>query len=267
MPRRLAFAAALLTSGAAALVAVPAASAHQMPLHVGSAGISHIGLDRIGSSSQANGALATTDTSTNWSGYAINGGTNTSVTTTYIQPTVKCSTTPNSYAAFWAGLDGFSSSTVEQDGTLAECVGTRAEYLGWYETYPNPMYQFGGAVKPGDVITSTVTSVSPTQFVLYLADKPAVGTGWSVSTTQTLASPAALSSAEVIAEAPSSNTGVLPLADFGLAKFSSAAVNGATLTNGPNTVAINMVSSRRVLESDAGTLNAAGGFNVLWKSE
>ena len=265
MPRRLALAAVLVASGAAGLAAVPAASAHQLPLRVGPADITHIGLDGVGTSSQADGALATTDTSTNWSGYAINGGTNKSVTTTWIQPELKCSVTPNSYAAFWGGLDGFSSSTVEQDGTLAECVGTRPVYLGWYETYPNPMFRFGGTVRAGDTMTATVTSVSPTQFVLSLADKPRIGPAWSVSTTQTLKSAAALSSAEVIAEAPSSNTGVLPLADFGLMNFTSSAVNGATLANGPSTVGIDMVSSHGALEAVPGSLNTAGGFSVQWK--
>jgi hypothetical protein len=265
IPRRLALAAALIASGAAGLAAVPAASAHQLALHLGPADITHIGLDGVGSSSQANGALATTDTSTNWSGYAINGGTNKSVSTTWIQPEVRCTVTPNSYAAFWGGLDGFASSTVEQDGTLAECVGTRPVYQGWYETYPNPMFRFGGAIKPGDTMTSTVTSVSPTQFVLSLADKPRTGTGWSVSTTQTLKSPAALSSAEVIAEAPSSNTGVLPLADFGVMSFTGSAVNGATLANGPSTVGIEMVSSHGAIEAIPGALNTAGGFSVQWR--
>lgn len=260
MPRRLSLAVALIASGAAGLALVPAASAHQNSLRLG--GITHIGLNDLGSSSQANGA--TTYTSTNWSGYAINGGTNHSVSTTWIQPEVRCTTTPNSYAAFWAGLDGFSSSTVEQDGTLAECVGTRPEYLGWYETYPNPMYRFGGAVHPGDTLTSTVTAVSTTQFVLTLADTPKTGTPWRVSTTQTLTSPAALSSAEVIAEAPSSSSGVLPLADFGLMNFTSSSVNGATLVNGPNTAEIEMVSSRGVVEAVPGALTSTGGFSVQW---
>ena len=41
----------------------------------------------------------------------------------------------------------------------------------------------------------------------------------------------ARSSAEVITEAPSSNTGVLPLADFGVVRFTSSRVNGALLRN------------------------------------
>ncbi|MDE3134668.1 MAG: hypothetical protein KGL15_11430, partial [Acidobacteriota bacterium] len=211
MPRRLALA-ALITTGAAGLAAVPAASAHAIPLRVGPADITHIGMPSAGSSGLAGG---TTVYSTNWSGYALDGSTYRSVTTTWTQPSVTCSQTAT-YAAFWAGLDGYSSSTVEQDGTLAECVSSgrhsrtlTAEYLGWYETYPNPMYQFGYTVKPGDVMTSTVTANSSTGFTLELQDTTQ---GWSKTTTQTLRKPAALSSAEVIAEAPSGSGGVLPLA-------------------------------------------------------
>ena len=273
--RSIGLTAALITAGAAGLVAVPAASAQQVALHVGPAGITHIGLHGVGSGQVSATLPAGTDTSTNWSGYAVTGGgPYKSVTTTWVQPAVDCSVTPNSYAAFWDGLDGFSSSTVEQDGTLAECVSSGgrhghqvAEYLGWYETYPNPMYGFGGTVAANDTMTATTTSVSPTQFVLTLSDNPAnpATKPWSVTTTQTLQSPAALSSAEVIAEAPSSNSGVLPLADFGLMNFSSASVDGATLATGPDTVPIEMVSRRGTPEAIPGALNGSGGFSVQWK--
>src|SRR5437763_17036510 len=58
--------------------------------------------------------------STNWSGYA---DTQTSsryskVTGSWTEPKGTCGSQRLSYAAFWSGIDGFSSSTVEQDGTL-----------------------------------------------------------------------------------------------------------------------------------------------------
>lgn len=262
-PRRLALAAALITTGAAGLAAVPAAAAHAIPLRVGPAGITHIGMPGADASGPAG---ATTVDSTNWSGYALDSGTYNSVTTTWTQPAVNCSQTPNSYAAFWAGLDGYSSSTVEQDGTLAECVSSgggrrnrtqTAVYFGWYETYPNPMYQFGGTVRPGDQMTSTVTANSSTSFTLVLTDTT---NGWSKTTTQTLRSPAALSSAEVITEAPSSNFGVLPLADFGTMSFSSSSVVGS------GAIGIDMITSRGVAEATPGPLNTSGGFSVTWNS-
>src|SRR5215467_11203890 len=53
--------------------------------------------------------------STNWSGYAATTGTYTSVSASWIQPAGNCpSWFGSQYAAFWVGLDGFSSSTVEQ---------------------------------------------------------------------------------------------------------------------------------------------------------
>lgn len=264
MPRRLALAAALITTGAAGLAAAPAASAHAIPLRVGPAGITHIGLPSAGSSGLAG---ATTVTSTNWSGYALNGGPYATVTTTWTQPAVDCSVTPNSYAAFWAGLDGYSSSTVEQDGTLAECVSSgrgrhatqTAEYMAWYETYPNPMYQFGGTVSPGDVLRATVTSSGSKQFTLTLQDLTA---GWTGQTTQTLRTAAALSSAEVIAEAPSSNRGVLPLADFGQVNFSNSSVGGSPLDSA---IGIDMITNGGVAEATPGPLSS-GAFTVDWNS-
>src|SRR5580693_1467505 len=53
-----------------------------------------------------------TVTSTNWSGYAATGGPFTSVSADWVQPAGNCST-GDQYAAFWVGLDGYSSATVE----------------------------------------------------------------------------------------------------------------------------------------------------------
>jgi hypothetical protein len=72
-------------------------------------------------------------------------------------PTVSCPRRGTSYAAFWVGIDGYSSSTVEQTGTLAECSNGVATYSAWYEFYPSPMYTISAlTVRPGDVITAQV---------------------------------------------------------------------------------------------------------------
>src|SRR5579859_2350124 len=57
--------------------------------------------------------------STNWSGYAGTSSTSgafTSVSASWVQPSGLCNGRGQQYAAFWVGLDGFSSSTVEQTG-------------------------------------------------------------------------------------------------------------------------------------------------------
>ena len=59
--------------------------------------------------------------SSNWSGYAVLGSSFTSAQASWTVPAAVCPTGPGQnvlYAAFWVGLDGYSSSTVEQTGTL-----------------------------------------------------------------------------------------------------------------------------------------------------
>ncbi len=100
-------------------------------------------------------------TSTNWSGYAVTGATGsvTSVNGSWTVPAVTAGTsrTTTYYSAFWVGIDGFSSSTVEQTGTISQIQGSTATYYAWYEFYPNPMYQISMTVKPGDKMFATVT--------------------------------------------------------------------------------------------------------------
>ena len=108
---------------AAPLVQAPMQSAGSLPFFV----------------SHGGGLSHATSTSTNWSGYAASGSTYTSVSTTFTQPSVKCSS-GDQYSSFWVGLDGDTSSSVEQTGTEADCNGKTAEYSAWYELYPaNPV--------------------------------------------------------------------------------------------------------------------------------
>src|SRR5690348_707254 len=65
-------------------------------------------------------------TSSNWAGYAVTGGTYTTVTSNWVQPAVTCSST--AYSSFWVGIDGDTSSTVEQTGTEADCNGSTPVY-------------------------------------------------------------------------------------------------------------------------------------------
>ncbi|WP_223297651.1 G1 family glutamic endopeptidase [Catenulispora acidiphila] len=64
-----------------------------------------------------------------------------------------------------------------------------------------------------------------TDFTLVLTDSTQ---GWSYIVNKTLSNPA-LASAEVIAEAPSSGSGVLPLTNYGTVNFTAADANGASM--------------------------------------
>lgn len=198
-------------------------------------------------------------TSTNWAGYAAHSTKYTSVTSTWREPSASCGST-TSYAAFWTGLDGYASNSVEQDGTLVQCSGGVAQQFSWYEMYPAAPVYFSNTLTAGDTIVSRVTSTSTGAFTLYLADTTR---GWSHTINQTNSS-LARSSAEVIAEAPSSSSGVLPLANFGTVTFNSCDVNGGTLAaSGPT--AITMVTSTGSTKVSVSAISSSGtSFSATW---
>jgi hypothetical protein len=227
-------------------------------------------------------------TSSNWSGYAVTGnnGSVTSVSGSWVVPTATCSSSPNGYAAFWVGIDGFSSNTVEQIGTDSDCVnlqGTRNNtptYYAWFEFYPKGSYviQFPFNVQPNDIISATVTYNGPVsnprhggsggQFTVTLTD---VTRNPNLTfTTTSVVNGAQESSAEWIAEAPccGSHNSVLPLADFGTVNFGNAAsnVSGAISGDGsnPNLQEIRMEDQGSTVIKAQPSPATSGAFSVTW---
>ena len=198
-------------------------------------------------------------TSTNWSGYALTGAAPyTSISSNWVQPTADCSATPNSYSSFWVGLDGYNTNSVEQTGTSADCSGSTPNYYGWYEMYPKLPVNYSNPVVPGDSISASVVYLGSNQYKLTLSDTTQ---GWTQTTTQT-STVATRGSAEVIAEAPSSITGVLPLADFGTVNFSGTKLS-------PNSIAganpITMETSGGTVKAKPSAANkSTGSFSVTW---
>ena len=202
-------------------------------------------------------------TSTNWSGYAVSGfGPYQSVSSSWRQPPVDCSKTPTGWSAYWVGLDGDTTNTVEQTGTEADCSKGTAVYYAWYEMYPKYPVNYPNRVSEGDSLSASVTYLGNGYFTLTLSDSTR---GWSHTTTQRLKA-AKLGSAEVIAEAPSGRGGILPLADFGTAAFSAATVNGLPLTSStPGLDPITKVSGSTV--SAAPSAISGGSFADKWYSQ
>jgi hypothetical protein len=199
----------------------------------------------------------TNSTSTNWSGYAVTGSRYTSVSASWTEPSVSCSGT--AYSSFWVGLDGDTSSTVEQLGTDADCSGSTPQYYAWTEMYPKYPVNLSGTVKPGDKLSASVTTNGSGSFTLKITDSTE---GWSSTTNAKLHS-ASLASAEVIAEAPSSRSGVLPLADFGSVGFTGATVNGTEMDQLSGLDPITMASGSTV-KAQPSTMSG-GSFSVTWK--
>jgi hypothetical protein len=202
------------------------------------------------------GVRATTEvSSSNWSGYAATGnsGAFNAVSASWVQPAATCSS-GDQYSAFWVGLDGYSSNSVEQTGTEVDCAGRTAEYSAWYEMYPAYPVYFSNTVKSGDSFTGSVTYTGG-EFVLKLTDNTQ---NWTQTVSQALTG-AARSSAEVIAEAPSSSGGVLPLTNFGTVSFSGATVNTTTnLCSASGLTEITMPSD------SVSSLSCPGNFTVTY---
>jgi Peptidase A4 family len=199
--------------------------------------------------------------STNWSGYVATTGTYTGVSASWIQPGGVCSR-GHQYAALWVGLDGYSSSTVEQTGSEVDCVGRTAHYYAWYEMYPGPSENYPNTVKAGDHFTASVTGTGNYQYTLAISDSTQ---HWTQTTTQTLAG-AASSSAEVIVEAPccTSSGGILPLTDFGSVSFTSSDADGAAIGSAGGITELVMVGNRRLPEDSVTTLSGGTAFSATW---
>ncbi|HEY6238687.1 MAG TPA: G1 family glutamic endopeptidase [Thermoplasmata archaeon] len=225
------------------------------------------------------GPYHSTTTSGNWAGYAVTGskGSVTFVNGSWTVPTVTgCRAGSSSYSSFWVGIDGYSSSSVEQTGTDSDCHGATAQYYAWYEFYPKPSHTISTlTIHAGDVIYASVSFASA-KFTVTLRDNT---TGLSFSTSAAVAS-AQRSSAEWIAEAPASFS-TLPLANFGTVNFgfdttalpatNSATLNGTTglLGSFSTAVSIDMVGVHHasLVKAQTSAISSdLSSFSITWKA-
>jgi hypothetical protein len=175
----------------------------------------------------------------NWAGYAVSSaaGSVTAVNGSWTEPSVTCNPSAKGLqdVSFWVGIDGFSDSTVEQDGTSAFCAmgSSTPQVTAWYEIYPLEaeinIKQL--KVSPGDVMDAGVSYSAVTQeFTMWIKDAT---TGHTFSISQ--AEPAAqLSSAEWITEEPAFCSSTICrfalLTDYGTASFGTGSMNTATVS-------------------------------------
>jgi hypothetical protein len=178
--------------------------------------------------------------------------------------------TPRTYSSFWVGIDGYSSNSVEQIGNDSDTdANGNAVYYAWYEMYPKYPVTLKITILPGDTINAEVQYQGKNSFVLSITDTRGGVVVSSFSTTQKAAN-VARSSAEWIAEAPSSRSGVLPLTDFNAVKFTScsATINGHTGTISDSNWqddAITMATSSSTIKAQPSSLSGGGStFTVNW---
>jgi Peptidase A4 family len=252
----LALALAALTVGTA-LTATSASAAPTGAAHLSPGGLVHL----VGVNAAHTRGLSFQAQSTNWSGYAATTGTYTSVSASWTQPAGICSR-GDQYAAFWVGLDGYNSNSVEQTGSEVDCIGRTAEYSAWYEMYPAASVTYPNTVRAGDHFTASVTYIGNNQYTLKISDSTQ---NWTQSTTQSL-SGAPRSSAEVIVEAPccTFSGGILPLTDFGTMSFTNSDANGGAIGNAGGVTEIIMVDNAGRAKDSISALSGGTNFSATW---
>jgi hypothetical protein len=268
----------LVASGAGSASAAP------VPINVPSAplaALKHLMIGEHGTNRAVGGQTALgsfgpkKEESGNWSGYADDNSQGyTMVTARWKEPAIACTkTTPPSVAAFWVGIDGYGSATVEQDGSLAYCQGNADPnnpgpfYYTWWEMAPKDPIEYGGSsVEVGDQITASVTRIG-TKYTLKVVDSPHSDNNFT-KYQYCAAKTCVDSSAEWVAEAPTGPCGQYPLASFDRWQVSSASVESATksgtISSFPDYV-ITMTAANKAVLAGPGTLNEAGNeFTDTW---
>ena len=213
-----------------------------------------------------------TDTSSNWSGYAVTGTGFTNATASWIVPKLTCKSGVQ-YSAFWVGIDGFSDKTVEQTGTEGVCVGSTPQYSAWYEfCCVEPIETISGmAVAPGDKMSASIV-YKGTKFTATITNET---TGKTYSKTRAYKR-AKRTSAEWIAEAPEVGGGIAPLANFGTVLFGddSTGIGGTcdaqdSASSGPignfSTIEEITMATKSEKEAIPSALSSDGtSFSVTW---
>lgn len=216
--------------------------------------------------------------SLNWAGYAVTGpnGSVTSVSASFGVPQVTPTPHQTTYVAVWAGIDGFSSGTVEQAGIMAESNhGGQVTYSAWTEFYPAaPTYAQKWTPSPGDTITVTVIvsngNVNATvNDGIYSYSRNVASSGYD------------LNSAEWIVERPAIGGSLTNLANFGIASFTSdhATISTTSGTYSDQTIgffssvtgtavnSISMESNKGVIIAYPSSLSSSGSsFTVTYGS-
>jgi hypothetical protein len=209
---------------------------------------------------------------TNWSGYAddeSSGTTYTRVSGSWVEPSITCPADENRVAVFWIGFDGFDNSTVEQDGTLAECFEGTPYHYTWWEMYPtNDIQIVGDTVAAGDHIAALASYSTYHKYTLKITDSTNTANSFTEVQKCAVGLTCANASAEWIAETPGYDRGLSPLPDFGTWRVTAAKATGS----GTAGVISSFPDDRITIEGSFGenlanpsVLTAPGNsFHVTW---
>ena len=209
-----------LRRAAVALAAVGALAAVASPSAAQAAPHASYGYGYVPIAPAARAGIGPHASSSPWGGYVATGSGFRSVSGSWTEPAVTCTSRNNLFAP-WVGIDGYGSQTVEQTGVETSCSSGRPVYRAWYEMYPAQPVYLSNAVSVGDSFTGSVTTAGSGSYQLVLTDTTK---GWTYTTTQRLR--ASNVSAEAIIESPTQS-----YPSFGSLTFTGVTVNGNTLSS------------------------------------
>ncbi len=205
-----------------------------------------------------------TSSSSNWSGYAANGGAFTSVTATWTVPTV--SATSSGADATWVGIGGLTSNDLLQAGTQAMVDGSgTVEYSSWIEMLPQSSRNVPLSVSAGDSVTVTITQQSGNDWLIAMKNNTTNGS-YSVTVQYSSSN----SSAEWVQEAPSVGRGLISLDQFGTVKFSGASAvrDGKTMSlSALGAKAITMINGQGQAIAQPSTIASDGSSFTIARTD
>ena len=214
-------------------------------------------------------------TSTNWSGYAIvaSRAIITCVEAEWVQPRVKCHGTKQTSVSIWVGLGGFGQSRLVQIGTAIDCVNGASINYSWHESLPKERREIDTPVSitEGDRVWAQARWIGGSTYQLSLANL----TDPDGFTIKSVNGGLSRTEAEWIAEAPSACTAkscrVLSMPNWGKVTFDHiwATVSGVRTTlkaTGSTRVRIRLATNGGTTRSIVtSTATDGASFVVTWR--
>ncbi|MEO5646041.1 MAG: G1 family glutamic endopeptidase [Candidatus Paceibacterota bacterium] len=184
--------------------------------------------------------------STNWSGYAVEQGTYTGVSGTFVMPELSYSTTLASNAT-WVGIGGRGSADLIQAGVYEIANSDGATYQAWYELLPEDSTPVNLAVHPKDSISVAIIETSADIWNIVITNNTT-----KQQFAKTVQYHSLHSSAEWIQERAQVNGVLAPLSGFTPVPFT-----GATAVQNGQRLAISQMNPQMINLLDTGNTTVA----------
>ncbi|HXM57805.1 MAG TPA: G1 family glutamic endopeptidase [Candidatus Dormibacteraeota bacterium] len=206
-------------------------------------------------------ARADSVTSLNWSGYVVTGGagTFTHAEAFYTEPSFGSSVCATNSEVTWAGIGGWNSGNLAQDGTSHNVPGL-ANHQAWWEILPASITAVNLTAHAGFTFDASTRRISG-GFRFFLMDSESGQTvAFDVSSSRYDGS-----SAEAIAERPTVNGSFTNLSNFGTLTVSTSRANDKgfdTFSPNGSRHGVHMVDSSGGDMADPSTISSPGFFTV-----